>query len=103
MKYYFKSEDNSILSITDDGSQDFLIQPTWVAISEADVPVLLARFAPAVAPTDKLRQEISTLESAITPRRLRESILGTDGGWLSEQESKIVELRNQLRALGDSK
>jgi len=99
-QHYLDPSVNIIVAVD---AADFAIPPHWVAISEADVPVLLARFAPAVAPTDKLRQEISTLESAITPRRLRESILGTDGGWLSEQESKIVELRNQLRALGDSK
>ena len=95
--------DPSVNIIAAVDAADFATPPHWVAISEADVPVLLVRFAPAVAPTDKLRQEIAVLESAITPRRLRESILGTDGGWLSEQESKIVELRNQLRALGDSK
>ena len=40
--------------------------------------------------------EISRLESQITPRRTREAILGTDGGWFANQESLIVIERNKL-------
>lgn len=40
--------------------------------------------------------EISRLESEITPRRTREAILGTDGGWLANQESLIAAERTKL-------
>ncbi len=40
--------------------------------------------------------EIARLESEITPRRTREAILGTDNGWLANQESLIATERNKL-------
>jgi hypothetical protein len=36
------------------------------------------------------KAEIKRLEAEITPRRVRESILGTDGGWLAAQEALIA-------------
>lgn len=39
---------------------------------------------------------ISEIEQSITPRRLREAVLGTDKGWLAEQEAKIAALRAKL-------
>lgn len=40
--------------------------------------------------------EILRLEAQITPRRTREAILGTDNGWLANQESLIAIERNKL-------
>lgn len=39
---------------------------------------------------------IQGLEAAITPRRTREAILGTDDGWLVEQEALISAERSKL-------
>jgi hypothetical protein len=39
---------------------------------------------------------IETLEAAITPRRMREAILGVDGGWLAAQEVLIAAERAKL-------
>jgi hypothetical protein len=44
----------------------------------------------------KIKAEIAALESAITIRRTREAILGTDNGWLADIESQIATLRTQL-------
>jgi len=41
-------------------------------------------------------KEIHSLESQVTPRRVREAILGTDDGWLEQQESLITAKRNEL-------
>ena len=38
-------------------------------------------------------EKITIIESSITPRRIREAVLGIDGGWLNEQEAAIKELR----------
>ena len=46
-------------------------------------------------PPKTVVQQISELESQITPRRIREAILG-DNGWLAGIESQIQTLRNQL-------
>lgn len=40
--------------------------------------------------------QIQAIEATITPRRIREAILGTDAGWLEDQEDAIVVLRAQL-------
>jgi hypothetical protein len=41
-------------------------------------------------------KSIEALERAITPRRIREAILGTDGDWLKTQEAKIATERAKL-------
>jgi hypothetical protein len=37
--------------------------------------------------------QILALEATQTPRRMRDAILGTDGGWLADLESQIAVLR----------
>jgi hypothetical protein len=44
----------------------------------------------------KAKADITALEATITPRRQREAILGTDKGWLAQQEAAIAVLRAQL-------
>lgn len=46
---------------------------------------------PTVVLTEQ--EQIIELERQITPRRVREAILGTDNGWLVEIERKISVLR----------
>lgn len=41
--------------------------------------------------------KISVLEMKITPRRLRDAILGVDAGWLSNLENQIAALRSQIK------
>lgn len=48
------------------------------------------------APERDIRAEISALESTITPRRLREAVLGTDAGWMATLDAQIAALRAQL-------
>ncbi len=43
-----------------------------------------------------IKAGIKKLEDAISPRRMREAILGTDNNWLSNQEAKIIIARNKL-------
>lgn len=49
-----------------------------------------------VAPTPTLLDQIILLEAEITPRRLREAVLGTDNGWLADKEAEIAAVRAQL-------
>ena len=56
----------------------------------------VAVYSPPVNPDDALLLQISDLEQTITPRRIRDAILGTDNGWLAEVESEIETLRSQL-------
>lgn len=43
------------------------------------------------------KRKISELESAITVRRIREAILGVDGGWLAQRNEQIKQLRDGLK------
>ncbi|WP_435018509.1 hypothetical protein TA3x_000483 [Tundrisphaera sp. TA3] len=63
-------------------------------------------FPVAVEPAKRpktTRQQIAELEAAITPRRMREAVMGTDGGWLKAQEGKIAALRKRPKPESASK
>tara|TARA_R110000765_G_scaffold349831_3_gene439865 strand:+ start:47 stop:451 length:405 start_codon:yes stop_codon:yes gene_type:complete len=47
---------------------------------------------------DIVQQEINRLEEEVTPRRTREAILGTDDGWLANQDALIAAERAKLSA-----
>ena len=51
---------------------------------------------PAPKESELILLEISQLESQITPRRLREALLGTDNGWLANQDAIIADKRKGL-------
>lgn len=40
--------------------------------------------------------DIRALEASITPRRIREAVLGTDNGWMADVEEQIEALRGNL-------
>jgi hypothetical protein len=48
------------------------------------------------AQKEQIKNNITEIENTITPRRIRESTLGTDNGWLTNVETQITELRNLL-------
>lgn len=45
-------------------------------------------------PEQIARQKIIDIESSITPRRVREAVLGIDGGWLAARDAEIAALRS---------
>jgi hypothetical protein len=49
----------------------------------------------AIAQADVKRQ-IDVIEATVTPRRMREAVAGTDGGWLAGINADIATLRSQL-------
>ena len=49
-----------------------------------------------VSSNESVLKSIFDLEATITPRRLRDSILGTDSGWLESIEAQISALRTKL-------
>jgi len=60
-------------------------------------PVAIAPDPPTA--DEEIKRQILVLESQQTPRRIREALLGVDGGWLAGVESQIEALRAQLEAL----
>ena len=51
----------------------------------------------SVRPQREAIKKIAELEAQLTPRRIREAILGTDGGWLSAKEAEITAERAKLK------
>lgn len=41
-------------------------------------------------------EQIQALESSVTPRRIREAILGIDNGWMIDLNAQIEELRKGM-------
>ena len=62
-----------------------------------DVPVAVEPQGPS--PMELISAQIRLLESQQTDRRIREAVLGIDGGWLANLNAQIEELRAALREL----
>jgi hypothetical protein len=58
------------------------------------VPVL--QTLPEPSANQLILNQIGGLEATVTPRRLREAVLGTDGGWLAGVNTQIAALRAKL-------
>lgn len=71
---------------------------SYVALTDATYLAWLAAgyTATKISADDILKIRIDILESSATPRRVREAIAGTDGGWLASVNSQIAALRVQL-------
>lgn len=61
-----------------------------------DAPVRDDATANSDAVIHEARVAIRRLEGEVTQRRMREAALGTDGGWLANQESLIAAERAKL-------
>ena len=48
------------------------------------------------SPDDEIKQQIAEFEATVTPRRIREAVLGTDNGWLAGVDAQIAALRAQI-------
>lgn len=62
-----------------------------------DMPVAVEPQGPS--PMELISAQIRVLESQQTDRRIREAVLGIDGGWLTNLNAQIEELRAALREL----
>lgn len=51
---------------------------------------------PLLTGNNLLLSQIETLESAVSDRRIREAVLGTDNGWLKNLDAQIADLRAKL-------
>lgn len=65
-----------------------------IAADKKGFPVLVA--APAPTAQQAIQAQIAALEASVTPRRIREAVLGTDGGWIAGVDSQIKSLRAKL-------
>ena len=85
------------IEITDDDHNALLAaQSAGLHISADDTGLPVAIAPPSLSPEKRAKLDLLGLESSITPRRLRESVLGIDGGWLSDVNAQIERLRKKL-------
>lgn len=47
-------------------------------------------------PNAAILRAIAAIESSITSRRVREAVIGADGGWLADADARIAALRSKL-------
>jgi hypothetical protein len=52
--------------------------------------------APRPTPNQIILGQIAALEATVTPRRIREAVLGTDNRWLADINGQIATLRAKL-------
>ena len=65
----------------------------WAELDDTDDRVVAYK---AQSAADSIRSEISSLEALVTDRRLREAVLGIDGGWLKNLNDQIATLRGNI-------
>lgn len=58
--------------------------------------VVTAGTAPALTNNQVVLSKIAAMESSVTQRRIREAILGIDGGWLKNIDAQIAIERKSL-------
>lgn len=71
---------------------------SWRAINditEIEVDEVFSEDQPTISANIEALHQMLTLEASITPRRMREAILG-DGGWLADTNAKLADLRKSL-------
>jgi len=80
------------VSIADNDSSQITVHDDTILPTEDELAAECAR----LDAQQNLLAEIHRLESEVTQRRLREATLGTDGGWLANQEALIAAERGKL-------
>jgi hypothetical protein len=93
MKHYI-SPTGELYAYELDGSQDDLIPADFVFATDEQVQAIQN---PAPTAEQVIKGQIATLETSVTPRRMREAVLGTDAGWLADVDVQIAALRAQLQ------
>jgi hypothetical protein len=77
------------ISLLDAQSVGKMIVPSKEGKPQADPP-------PPPSQGELALAKIIALEQSVTKRRVREAVLGVDGGWLRDVDALIKDLRGQL-------
>jgi len=81
--------------VWDDGAGPYIKRWNLPAPIPTDAELLEAE--PLGLGNQQAKAIITSLESQITLRRLREALLGKDGGWLANLENQIISERAKIR------
>ena len=82
---------NGNIHVLDSTEYEYLLPSGCIAITQEEADALSAPIP--LTPKEKANNAIALLEASVTDRRLREAILGTDGGWLSNINAQIASMR----------
>jgi hypothetical protein len=89
---HYKDAENKLYWLDNDADAEQFLPKDALKISDAEAEAITAANNPAPNP---ILLEILRLEASVTPRRLREALIG-DNGWLSGVEDEIARLRGEL-------
>lgn len=96
--YAYQGEGDTVFLQTADCAYGITpAHPLWLAYEEADIETLPSKPATPADAIAAALEAIHAIEAEITPRRIREAILGTDDGWLSQKEAEIEAQREIVR------
>jgi hypothetical protein len=74
---------------------DGMVAGKTLTSDEEGKPILID--PPAATPNQIIMGKITALEESVTARRIREAVLGVDGGWLKALNDQIAALRVNLK------
>jgi hypothetical protein len=89
---HYKDAENKVHWLDDEADALRFLPAGAVKISDEEADSIRAAINPAPNP---ILVEILRLEATITPRRLREAVIGDDG-WLAGVNTEILKLRGEL-------
>lgn len=90
--WYMNSWDTGVDFIYDTS----VLSATQVSAADTAINNHISKAA-ARAHNAPIKAQIVSLEMEITIRRIREAVLGTDGGWLKNQDAQIAAQRANLQ------
>jgi hypothetical protein len=90
--WYFNTAGAQVTFVYD----ETLLSLAQAADADAAITAHIAK-APAREHNAPIKQQIAELESQVTDRRIREAVLGTDAGWLKNQDAQISALRATMQ------
>ena len=99
---YFKTPDNKPYFLTDEDIAKGWVETLpagSVQCTDEEAEQLRQALLPKPTQADLIRQQIVELEVKQSDRRIREAVLGIDGGWLANLNGQIESLRAQLQVL----
>jgi hypothetical protein len=91
---YYKDTQNE-LHWVDSEEYEYMLPNGSVRITDEDAEIL-RQSKTVVDPNEQTKLQIAVLESSLTPRRIRESLLSGDQSFIKSVDDQIAVLRAQL-------
>lgn len=88
---FYKDAENKVHCLDSSDFED-LLPAGCVSITAEEAAAL----EPLPTANELIIRQITGLEATVTPRRIREAVLGIDNGWLAALNTQVAALRDGL-------